>query len=510
MNPYEYLLPVQKENFVGRHDVVHRICNQTSGSGGQVYAVLAGRRCGKTSLLNVIRQTLQDELWSNPVIPVVVDMEKGFDGPEQLYGYIVRKAYYQAIASWPELAKFFIKHEQDKMSNSGLEENLLAILNVVKLRAFARVVLMIDEIDLVLRRTWYTTLFEQLRELLSSSDIKDHLSLILFGADYFYETKEQGGSPLLNIATPEFLYNLNRSDINDLIKIGGYCSDELAEQVWIFSGGHPHIAQYILHHLWGPNGFEKGKVSDVRKVVSQYYRDHVTNLKKWINSSGVEGCTMYDLLAHSEEWMDELILAKKAKVSVSKAKAALDKLCLQGAVIIDQETFTHYKAQGDLFKRWFIQNRIELLGSHRRRNYVEKRTGEVQKISSSAPTTYIRNMEFVQQIIEADKIIGSVSQSEGLKHSEITKMFKSIYDQINQRPLTTIDEKEELKKTVKEIEENLSSKKPSKKFLEERFRNLRKMAPDILEVALAVLTNPASGLGVLAEKISAKIKTEAD
>jgi hypothetical protein len=509
MNPYEYLLPVQRKNFVGRYEIVDRICDQTTHSGGQVYAVLAGRRCGKTSLLNVVRQTLLDGFANNPVIPVAVDMEKGFHDPEHFYSYIVRKVYYQAVASWPELAKFLVRHEQDKMSNSELEEILLNLLNVIKLRALVRIVLMIDEVDLVLRHPWYTTLFEQLRELLTSSDIKDNISLILFGADYFYETKEQGGSPLLNIAIPEFLYNVNQADINDLIEIGGKCSDELANQVWTFSGGQLHVAQYLLHHIWKPTGFNDIRARDVRKVVHQYYRDHLSNLKKWLDSTGVDGCVMYDLIARSGEWMDELVLAKKAKISVNQAKTALDKLCLQGVVIIDRETYTHYKAQGDLFRQWFTRNRTELLKPRAEAKPHSKTQNDVSGVPESSSATYIEHIDIVQQVIEAHRINGNVSQHTGLKRSEVTKLFKAIYDDIERRPSTTPAEKKTLTKTVKEIEENISSQKPSKKFLEERFHNLGKMAPDILEVALAALANPATGLKVLAEKIAAKVKSDA-
>lgn len=507
MNPYEYLLPVQNKNFVGRYEIVDRICTQTTHSGGQVYAILAGRRCGKTSLLNMVRQALLDGFANNPVIPVAVDMEKGFDSPEHFYGHILRKVHYQAEASWPELSQFIVRREQNKISNTELEESLLNLLNTIKLRVLVRIVLLIDEVDLVLRHPWYTTLFEQLRELLTSSDIKDNISLVLFGADYFYETKEQGGSPLLNVAIPEFLYNVNRADINDLIEIGGKCSGDIANQVWTFSGGQLHVAQYILHHIWKPTGFKDVRENDIRKAVNQYYRDHLSNLRKWLGSTGGDGCLMYDLLAQSGEWMDELILAKKAKISVNQAKTALDKLCLQGVVIIDRENYTHYKVQGDLFKQWFSRNRKELMKPLAGVSHHSKKQSDDSGVTEYSHGTYIEHIDIVQQVIEAHSIKGNLSQSTKLKRSEVTKLFKTIYDDIERRPSTTLDEKKNLTKTVKEIEKNISSQKPSKKFLEERFHNLGKMAPDILDVTLAALSNPAMGLKVLAEKIAAKIKS---
>jgi hypothetical protein len=54
----------------------------------------------------------------------------------------------------------------------------------------------------------------------------------------------------------------------------------------------------------------------------------------------------------------------------------------------------------------------------------------------------------------------------------------------------------------------LVSNKPDTNYLETRLKNLQKMAPDIVDVILATVTNPASGFTTVAQKIAEKIKMD--
>jgi hypothetical protein len=45
-------------------------------------------------------------------------------------------------------------------------------------------------------------------------------------------------------------------------------------------------------------------------------------------------------------------------------------------------------------------------------------------------------------------------------------------------------------------------------FLSRRFRNIARMAPDVVDLVVAILTNPLAGLGVAVKKIAEKTKEE--
>ncbi|HET9913520.1 MAG TPA: hypothetical protein VFQ13_16610 [Anaerolineales bacterium] len=97
----------------------------------------------------------------------------------------------------------------------------------------------------------------------------------------------------------------------------------------------------------------------------------------------------------------------------------------------------------------------------------------------------------------------------GLSAAEIKGLFDQLYTKIDARPDTPLTDKEDLKAEVKEIQETVTeaakeNKKVDESFLARRFRNIARMAPDILDVVVATLANPLAGLGVAVRKIAEK------
>ena len=102
----------------------------------------------------------------------------------------------------------------------------------------------------------------------------------------------------------------------------------------------------------------------------------------------------------------------------------------------------------------------------------------------------------------------------GLSGPELQQLFDTIYTRIESRPQTPPAQKEDLKAEVQEIQETVTEAAKEKKkvdegFLAHRFRNIARMAPDILEVVVAALANPLAGLGVAVRKIAEKATSSA-
>jgi hypothetical protein len=101
----------------------------------------------------------------------------------------------------------------------------------------------------------------------------------------------------------------------------------------------------------------------------------------------------------------------------------------------------------------------------------------------------------------------------GLSAAEIKQLFDGLYSQIDARPQTSPADKEDIKAEVKEIQSTVTeaahkNEKIDESFLSRRFRNIARMAPDVLDVVVATLGNPLAGLGVAAKKIAEKAKEE--
>jgi hypothetical protein len=101
----------------------------------------------------------------------------------------------------------------------------------------------------------------------------------------------------------------------------------------------------------------------------------------------------------------------------------------------------------------------------------------------------------------------------GLSAAEIKQLFDGLYAAIDRRANTSAAEKEDIKAEVKEIQSTVTqaaekNEKVDESFLSLRFRNIARMAPDVLDVVVATLGNPLVGLGVAAKKIADKAKEE--
>jgi hypothetical protein len=102
----------------------------------------------------------------------------------------------------------------------------------------------------------------------------------------------------------------------------------------------------------------------------------------------------------------------------------------------------------------------------------------------------------------------------GLSGPELQQLFDTIYSRIESRQQTPPAQKEDLKAEVQEIQITITEaiekdKKVDEGFLSRRFRNIARMAPDMVDVIAATLANPLAGLGALVKKIAQKAKEEA-
>jgi hypothetical protein len=103
-----------------------------------------------------------------------------------------------------------------------------------------------------------------------------------------------------------------------------------------------------------------------------------------------------------------------------------------------------------------------------------------------------------------------VIQSNSLSSVNTKTLFKPIYAQIQSQSDLSKDDKNDLVAAVEEIEQKVTEEKDyvDESFIERRLRNIARMAPDILDVVVKTLANPAIGLASIAQKIAQKAEKE--
>jgi hypothetical protein len=92
----------------------------------------------------------------------------------------------------------------------------------------------------------------------------------------------------------------------------------------------------------------------------------------------------------------------------------------------------------------------------------------------------------------------------------IAPLFATIYRFVETHPKLQAGKKQDAKAELKEIQSALEETKPDENFIARRFRNLKRMAPEIVDVAFETLKNPLGGMAEVIQRISKKMAEDAN
>lgn len=92
---------------------------------------------------------------------------------------------------------------------------------------------------------------------------------------------------------------------------------------------------------------------------------------------------------------------------------------------------------------------------------------------------------------------------------KISVMFDEIQKKLSSDQTIPLADKEEVQADLKEMQVELEKDEPDESFLARRYRNLKKMAPDIAAVAMETLKNPLGGVAEIITRVAKKVSEEA-
>lgn len=386
-NPFHYLLPVDPKDFVGRWQLVKLIASDLTQINGDSYAIIAGRRCGKSSLLNAVahqlRQLETTDAGDFIVIPISFDFKTLAETIESadaiyarlikdIYSLVAADAFFRPPDAWPQPVQLTEKQfldliKQSALSLSDFQVGITYILDQLDAaNQHVRLVLLFDEIDDAIDRPWTQALFSQLRSLIYSSNIKSRVRLIATGSHHLLEQVSNHGSPLWNVLKLNYLEPFNEAGFAELIRRAEDLPKEAADAIWQQSGGHPFLAQYLLHHLWN-QGIHQTTKGNVEDMAGKFLAEQANDIKGWARAIGVSGLEAYRILSAMNGWVSgrEIILSRNEQsLDIMPGLVAL---CYHGFVLHDP-SWSNYMHSGDLFKEWYKTEGIEfasLLGDQR-------------------------------------------------------------------------------------------------------------------------------------------------
>ena len=137
----------------------------------------------------------------------------------------------------------------------------------------------------------------------------------------------------------------------------------------------------------------------------------------------------------------------------------------------------------------------------------------MKKNKKDPPSINITGENIVGSIEAGGRAKVDVTQSSVHKNDDpgFERLFELIENKLKARPEDPNVDKQEIQEQVNQIKtEAAKGGAANLNKLERWIRNLARMAPDILDVMVASIGGPLSGLTLVIQKIAARVKTEAD
>jgi len=252
MNPYNSTTPAtETETFVGYQRLIQQLRNGFED--GNSFAILGGRRCGKTSLLLKVQTNLaQEGLTHFQVLPRYLDIQSlGAKTPSQLFEAIFDLVVEDLSAnSWVDPAP---GREYDTFL--GLLDKAKPLIEK-QYGANWLVVLLVDELDAAIEvdsggQPINDTFFQNLRNLLMVSRFHRHFRLVASGVSELANLISSGSSPLNNLRH-KHLGILRTADARDLIRHGFSDSLDPDVEAYLFhrTGRYPYLLQGLLEKMF--------------------------------------------------------------------------------------------------------------------------------------------------------------------------------------------------------------------------------------------------------------------
>ena len=346
-NPYNCTKP--RNLFVGYERLRQELLNGFRN--GRSYALLGGRRCGKTSLLLQIAADLRNEgLAPLQPLPRLLDIQVlGRCSAQELFAQI-----YMLVTQEIGVPPLVLNHP-------GREyQDFLAALDAVKPRLDQQygedwvIILLIDELDTAIEKLPDDQFFQNLRNLLMMSRFSRHFRLVATGVTGMAKLISSGSSPLNNLRN-KHLGILTSKQARQLVSQGfaDKVDPELELALFQLTGRHPYLLQGLLEKLWDAQpDMDKRVLKDASR---EFVREH-NDFDRWLESFGKAEHAVYHMLLDAPEGTLHArdIRQKVTPELAAKVDDALTVLSYHG--VIDDSDPDEPQIAGTMFRDWYRNN----------------------------------------------------------------------------------------------------------------------------------------------------------
>ena len=447
LNPYNCTRPGHL--FVGYERLRRRIINGFAQ--GNSYALLGGRRCGKTSLLLQIERDLSaTTLSSFKPVPHYLDIQSmGKLTPallfEEIYHIIV-----QDITAPP-----WSSDNPDRAYQHFLKQLDAAKIELDKQYGTDwLVILLIDELDAALASLSDDQFFQNLRNLLMVSRFNRHFRVVASGVKEMTRLISSGSSPLNNLRT-QYLKVLTGKQARELIR-KGFDNDfdpELERYLFEVTGRHPYLMQGLLEILWNDKN-ELGR-RKIKTAAREFLREH-HDFHRWLEAFGPAEHAIYQTLMNAP---NRILTIDKIRTLIDPAFVpeiddALTVLSFHG--IIEDSDPDEPQISSAMFCDWYQKNKpVPQLRS----------SGSTPLPTPQRDAPHSSNQPIIN--IQMNPTIGHTVNS-GLTVAEVLETLTMLKSEITSLPLNKrakMEVEHALDEGIVEVEEPEAGKTPDKEVV---------------------------------------------
>jgi len=364
-NPYNYHVAVRDDAmFFGREETIDRLIGGLSAPVPLSAVIFGGRRCGKTSLLSKLARVLSGDIRAaggRRFVPCSLDLQRGrpLTCSDDIFLWVLEELgetwELQRGLERGRAVEALQMHYRDEATKGPVEAFVHAFRSLDTAGERLRLVILIDESEEILAVEWGEDLRPNLRALLSSSPITEDVALVMAGSTQMYTQVTEHDSPLENILDRYPLPTLSREATLALARQpnNDRLSAAAAEEVWRQTGGHPCLAQYILHELW--NTLEDATEEDVRDIADTF-DDRTRHFATWAGTLEPASHDVYRFLAEQDTPATYPALRQHfAQMASLALQSALDALLYHGLI----HSHGHgkgrrYQIAGQMYRDWLL------------------------------------------------------------------------------------------------------------------------------------------------------------
>jgi hypothetical protein len=365
VNPYAFTGPVRDPAmFFGRTELRHEILDRLRR--GDSVGITGTVQIGKSSLLFQLHHALLQQLKVTAGTALVPVLVRNRDFPQPSLSIVCRRIVeeFRAAVSasesgedWRRGLRLFSGDLEDLETVSAFSEALGAIVRARD--AGSRIVLMIDDVDRLGQHGWSRVLFDELSQLARQARDGVRIAVVVTGDFVGWSSHEAVRSPLPNIDLfMKTMGLLSQAETEELVTrpTGIDGSSPLVSSIVFETGGHPFLAKYLMNQLFDEVDGEltRATAETLEAIVHRYF-DERADFRRWALRFTDGDRRAYDLIASGSGATRDDLLRRLG--DLQQTRRAIQVLIQTGVVREERPSSDRYIVGGDMFRRWFYDNR---------------------------------------------------------------------------------------------------------------------------------------------------------